>query len=211
MASARRPAADRVRLARNRAQLISATEAGREYYATHTHPAYNMFGTPDFVDTDGREYRLAFHVDGGRELAVTALIRLRAARAEHTRATMDDLLVDQVARAIPTNTVVTVTRDAPSASRVRLWVRLPKSRGGRAPRTWPVANTRLELLYRADAELTRGGEEASALATVANAVRSTQQRATGYVDVVGIAPDVADTILARRVEQARRRLAGDDM
>jgi hypothetical protein len=196
---------ERKRLARCRAQLQSATEAGAAYYALHPHPAYVMFGTPDFVDELGREYRIAFHA--GHEPAVLALLRLRAESVSTTRFTMDQLVRYEVVRAQTHGRDPALARDAPSADRVRLWVRLPTRRGRGPVRAWPTAGTQLELLYRADSALVPAGEEATIAVTVQNAQRSTTERATGYVDVLGIGAELADAVLARRLAQAVRHLS----
>src|SRR5208282_446717 len=85
-----------------------AADESATYYALNSAPAYNMFGSPDFRDADGREYRIAFKPGDSTHSysAARALVSLRATRDDtgellHADATADDLIADYARREVP--------------------------------------------------------------------------------------------------------------
>src|SRR5688572_1352890 len=122
-------------------QLRNAREKNPRYYAEHPHPSYNQFGSPDFIDELGREYRIAFDIPLGQHASVSeALVSIRATRGAEGELTIpdadiDDLLLFYLNKATRNNATLALAATRPLDTRVRLWVRLPRSKyADRTPR-----------------------------------------------------------------------------
>lgn len=182
-------------------QQRRAHEVIPDYYALHSAPAHHMFGTPDFVDTAGREYRIAFEPTSGPNPPVSrALVDLRATRTDRDSilampdATADDLL----ARYAADNIGVSCVRGRDGT--VRLWVRLRRRRTGQV--AWPGSGTDLELSFiGSETALPRDvSHDIVQRVRVAHSHHATGTRATGYIDVHDLAPELCDALLARQLQ-----------
>lgn len=198
----------RQRLAKRENQLSAAFETHPKYYAANTQPAYSMFGAPDFVDENGREYRLAFSIGDGRDSATLALLRMRAdASGQHVDATLDDLVVRLYRDAEADNRAEGFGLQFVSpgtTGRVRLWIRLPTRRNAHKETTlmWPEPSHELatRLVYIGDPSL--GDSDARPVVVdviIQNSQRSDVRRKTGFVDVTGISDELAAALLKRRI------------
>jgi hypothetical protein len=190
-------------------QLASAFETHQDYYAANTQPAYSMFGAPDFVDDEGREYRMAFDISSGPrpESPILALLRMRAdASGKYVDATLDDLLARLYSEASAEKRLDEFKLDIVSpgaSSRVRLWVRLPSRRHNAKTgnMAWPEATQELatRLTYMGDPAYVDDASPVVVDVIIQNSQRSTLNRKTGYVDVAGMSHDIARALLKRRL------------
>lgn len=188
-------------------QLVSAFDTQQDYYAINAHPPYSLFGVPDFVDGEGREYRLAFTVYNEPRSPLYSVMRLRASDdGVHVDDTMDDYLRHAAREAKERNETLELLPVHPGTTgRTRLWIRLPKKRrdADQGPVSWPATSHELDtrLTYIGDPSIVDANEMAVLDVIIQTTMCSAPNRKTGYVDVSGLDTEIASVLLRRRVKR----------
>jgi hypothetical protein len=198
----------RYKLQKRSQQLVSASETHQGYYEANTQPSYSMFGMPDFVDEEGREYRLAFALrDSTERSPIYGMIRLRAHEdGTHVNANLDDYIQYVSYQARERHEHVQLMPVHPGATgRTRMWIRLPMKRRDPALGTlkWPETSHELgtRLTYVGDPSLAQANETLVIDVVIQATMRMSPARKTGYVDVAGMDSEIASILLQRRLSR----------